>query len=564
MTSTTVGLPDRYRPIEQIGPDEPTGTGVISTWRAKDRVLNRDVAIRVHTPGGPAAHSWISRALTAGGLATPALAMVYDASEGTAGPQGTGGSAYVVNEWIDGEALTDRLSRGPLPEREARTVLRRLAEGVAEAHRVGLAVGGLTADNVVLRPNGLVGLRGVPAAVGTVDGDISALGILLEYCLTGRDPERDGAEAARAALSPDLAALVRRARSTEPGRGLTSAAAMAALLAERPRVGSTRSEALRSAGPDSGQLRRLRTGEDSPSADGRPAPTVATDVPPAPIDPAAMRPVPPTRSIVPQSDGGWPDNRGGVPGPATPGYAYDTPGAHVLGDGALADDAVDDDLIDEPAGLEEPTARRRLVVYGVPILALAVVIGLAVWLGSSVLSVANNVTQVHGSTPGVPTTSASSGAPQPTAGKSLPIVGATVFDPEGDGHPDNARTVDQSHDGDPATAWATVDYRGSAAFGNLKGGEGVLFDLGSAQPLAGVTITTTTPDAAVEVRTGSAPDGKLDAYPVAGTATLDPTSKVQFSKAVTARYVLVWITKLVPSGGGFAANLAEVTVQHAG
>jgi hypothetical protein len=28
--------------------------------------------------------------------------------------------------------------------------------------------------------------------------------------------------------------------------------------------------------------------------------------------------------------------------------------------------------------------------------------------------------------------------------------------------------------------------------------------------------------------------------------------------------VLVWITKLVPSEGGFAANLAEVSVQHAG
>ena len=93
MTSTTTGLPDRYRPLDQVGPDEPTPTGVIQCWRAKDRVLNRDVAIRVHTPAGPAAHAWISRALTAGGLATPALAMVYDASEGTGDPQVPGGAA---------------------------------------------------------------------------------------------------------------------------------------------------------------------------------------------------------------------------------------------------------------------------------------------------------------------------------------------------------------------------------------------------------------------------------------------------------------------------------------
>jgi hypothetical protein len=556
MTSTTVGLPDRYRPIEQIGPDEPTSTGVISSWRAKDRVLNRDVAIRLHTPGGPAAHSWIARALTAGGLATPALAMVYDASEGTGGPEGAVGVAYVVNEWIDGESLADRLAHGPLPEREARTVLRRLAEGVAEAHRVGLAVGGLTADNVVLRPNGLVGLRGVPAAVGMVEGDIAALGTLLEYCLTGRSPDDAGAAAARAALSPDLAALVRRARSTEPGRGLTSAAAMAALLAERPRVGSTRSEALRPSEPDSGRLRRRRPDETPVQrADAvRPAPTVATEAPAASIGPRRVPPTPATLpAVAAVEEPSWLD-------PAEHGLVD-----HVLADGVLADEAVDEDVVDEPAGLEAPTARRRLVVYGLPILALAVVIGLAVWLGSSVLSVANDVTDVRGSTPSAPAPSSSAAATaRPTVGKDVPIVGATVFDPKGDGEPENTREVGLSHDGDPATVWSTLQYRGSPAFGNLKPGVGILYDLGNAQPLAGVTVTTTRAGSSVEVRTGSTADGTLDDYPVAGTATLDGTTKVQFGKAVTGRYVLVWITKLVPSEGGFSADLAEVTVQHAG
>jgi eukaryotic-like serine/threonine-protein kinase len=229
MTSTTTGLPDRYRPLDQVGPDEPTATGVIRSWRAKDRVLNRDVAVRVHTPAGPAAHAWISRALTAGGLATPALAMVYDASEGTGDPETPGGAAYVVNEWIDGQTLAERLAQGPMPEREVRVILRRLAEGVAEAHRVGLAVGGLSPENVVLRPNGLVGLRAVPAATGTIDGDIAALGGLLEVALTGLDPA--DAEPQPLTGPSDLVALVRRTRSTEPGQGLSSVAAMAALLA---------------------------------------------------------------------------------------------------------------------------------------------------------------------------------------------------------------------------------------------------------------------------------------------------------------------------------------------
>src|ERR671928_1115596 len=111
MTSIVTGLPDRYRPLDEVGPEEQTPTGVIRCWRAKDRVLNRDVAVRVHTPAGSAAHAWITRALTAGGLANPALAMVYDAAEGSdpADDAPDGSAAYVVNEWIEGQTLAERL-----------------------------------------------------------------------------------------------------------------------------------------------------------------------------------------------------------------------------------------------------------------------------------------------------------------------------------------------------------------------------------------------------------------------------------------------------------------------
>jgi len=277
VTSTTTGLPDRYRPLDQVAPDEETTTGVIRSWRARDRVLNRDVALRVHTPGGPAAREWITRALTAGGLATPALAMVYDAAEGTGGAE-PGGAAYVVNEWIEGDRLSDRLAEsGPLGEREASAVVRRLAEGVAEAHRVGLAVGGLTAEHVVLRPGGLVGLLSVPAAASTPEEDITALGALLELCLTAGRPTP--------IASPDLAALVRRARSTDPTTGLSSAGAMVALLAERPRTGPQ--EAARPEGlTDTGWMRRMRDRRDLADAAEDPADG------PVRLDPHSRPPVP--------------------------------------------------------------------------------------------------------------------------------------------------------------------------------------------------------------------------------------------------------------------------------
>ncbi|CAA9217903.1 MAG: Pseudokinase domain in MviN [uncultured Blastococcus sp.] len=572
MTSTTTGLPDRYRPLDQVGPDEPTSTGVIQCWRAKDRVLNRDVAIRVHTPAGPAAHAWISRALTAGGLATPALAMVYDASEGIGGGPGgepvPGGAAYVVNEWIDGETLGTRLARGPMPDREVRTVLRRLAEGVAEAHRVGLPVGGLTPDNVVLRPNGLVGLRAVPAATGTIDGDIAALGALLEACLTGLDPSRPGVR--RLTGPPDLVALVRRARSTEPGQGLSSVAAMASLLGERSRPGPM-SAAARAEETDSGWLRRLRDRRPDQVSDhpdgGAPLNTVAVDGDAVPLDRQTMPPVPPVRPVTgtpvaPGALGGDTVTAGSV-APSGGAYAGSLPTGPRTGH--------DDDslhvLDDDPGYEEEDGAKRhKLVVAGLSLLALLVVVALAWWLGKGVISVADGVDETPGSTPSAsapaeePDPAAGGG---PTAGAALPIAGGDVFDPQGDGDPDNPGDVELAFDGDAGTAWSTYEYRGSPAFGNLKDGVGLLLDLGSAQDVAAVTVTGS-PGATAEIRTGDSADGDIDSFGVAATGELGDGTEFAFDAPESTRYVLVWITGLVPSEGGFSAGVAEVAVQAVG
>jgi hypothetical protein len=543
MASTTTGLPDRYRPIDRIGPDETTPTGTIQCWRAKDRVLNRDVAVRVHTPAGPAAHAWITRALTAGGLATPALAMVYDASEGREGQDDApGGAAYVVNEWIDGETLADRLRSGPMPEREVRLVLRRLAEGVAEAHKAGLAVGGLGLDNVVLRPNGLVGLRAVPAAAGTFDGDVAALGELLEACLTGT-----GSAAQKLSGPSDLVALARRARSSEPGQALSSVAAMAALLAERPRGSSTPSSSNRT---DDGDGRRWRSRRPESDADA-----------PVRLEPGALPPVPPMPAVRPVGTGG-PLPAGSLGGDTIDASALESAPSHDdesfgmlpstdTGARSLSDD-------------EDGARRHRLVVVGLPLLALAVVIGLAFWFGSSVLSVTGSVDDTQGSLPSASAPAGGSEEPAPAAGPTAAITAASVFDPFGDGEPENDDEVPLSYDGDPATSWSTLAYRGSPAFGNLKPGVGILYDLGSSQSLSGVTLTSPVPGATVEVRTGEADGEALDDFAVAADATLEAESEVTFDEPVTARYVLVWVTGLVDAADGFTAQLAEVSVRTAG
>ncbi|WP_092198868.1 hypothetical protein [Blastococcus tunisiensis] len=573
MTSTTTGLPDRYRPLDRIGPDEPTPTGAIQCWRAKDRVLNRDVAIRVHTPAGPAAHAWITRALTAGGLATPALAMVYDASEGIgSGPGGDmvpGGAAYVVNEWIDGETLAERLTRGPLPDREVRTVLRRLAEGVAEAHRVGLAVGGLTPENVVLRPNGLVGLRAVPAATGTIDGDIAALGALLEACLTGLDPARPGAR--RLTGPSDLVALVRRARSSEPGQGLSSVAAMAALLAERSRPGPM-SAAARAEETDSGWLRRLRDRRPDQADHAVDAAPRHADAEPVRLDPQTLPPVPPVRpgtdpAVAPGAVGGDTIAAGSV-APAAGAYAgsaFAGPADRDDEDFAVLEAGNADDGPFAGDEEEDGARRHRLVVIGLPLLALLVVVGLAWWFGKGVISVAGEVDETPGSTPSASAPAGGSAEPGTVEpGAAVAIAGGDVFDPQGDGDPDNPGSVELAFDGDPATAWSTYEYRGSPAFGNLKDGVGLLLDLGSAQELGAVTVTSPSAGATFEIRTAESAGEAVAAYDVAASGELQGETQLAFDEPVTARYVLVWLTGLVPSEGGFAAEIAEVSVQAAG
>ncbi|MGY1724890.1 hypothetical protein [Blastococcus sp. SYSU DS0533] len=556
MASTTTGLPDRYRPLDQIGPDETTPTGVIQSWRAKDRVLNRDVAIRVHVPAGPAAHAWITRALTAGGLATPALAMVYDASEGSGDPQAPGGAAYVVNEWIDGETLAERLRSGPMPERDVRLVLRRLAEGVAEAHRVGLAVGGLTLENVVLRPNGLVGLRAVPAASGTVHGDITSLGELLEACLTGVGP------GARSATGPsDLVALARRARSTEPGQGLSSVAAMAALLAERPRTGPNPPGAQqRGEDPEGGRRRRGR--------DRRPE-----NAAPVRLEPGTLPPVPPVRAGTDDAPAARSprDTIAAVPAvpPAPPAGAEEEEPFGVLHAGGSTAAGRYADPADFDEDDEDGARKHRLVVVGLPLLALLVVVALAWWVGSSVLSVTDSVDEdLTGSTPPASSAPAAGGDPGEetggTAGTPAAIADAQVFDPFGDGEPENDGAVPLSYDGDPATGWSTLTYRGSPAFGNLKPGVGVVYDLGSPQDLTGVTVQTALPGATVEIRTADTADGALDDFAVAANGTLEQRTELPFDDAVTARYVLVWLTGLVDRPDGFSAELAEVEIGTAG
>jgi hypothetical protein len=121
-----------------------------------------------------------------------------------------------------------------------------------------------------------------------------------------------------------------------------------------------------------------------------------------------------------------------------------------------------------------------------------------------------------------------------------------------------------AYDGDPSTAWSTLEYRGSPDFGNLKDGVGLLLDLGESQALSGVTINSISPGATVEIRTADETADDLDGFTPGAEGTVEDSTEFAFDEPVTARFVLVWITGLVPSENGFSADLAEVAVNAAG
>jgi serine/threonine-protein kinase len=158
--------------------------------------------------------------------------------------------------------------------------------------------------------------------------------------------------------------------------------------------------------------------------------------------------------------------------------------------------------------------------------------------------------------------------PTPSASirlRPIPIVSAHDEDPSGVDHSENPGSVPLAIDGNADTAWSTEHYV-SAGFGNLKDGVGLWLDFGASSDVRAVTITTLGPGWTFQLYSnpgaqGSplvAEDGRTSTFTAKGDSTtvrLEP---------VHARGILIWITGLAPEGDGFAATVAEASVQGAG
>jgi eukaryotic-like serine/threonine-protein kinase len=233
---------DRYRLLECVAGD-PEGPAV--AWRAWDDVLNRPVTLTVVRPGGEPASGFLAHAHAVSGVTHASLARVWDAVD-------EGDRAYVVSEWVTGTPFTALLRDGALDADSAAGTVARVADGVAAAHRAGIAFGGVHPDHVVVTGTGEVKLAQVVGdGRAAAADDVRGLGALLYGALTAHWPLAPTGGAAtlrpattssghllsprqvRAGVPEDLSTLAVRALDQTSPNGMRSAATMAGLLADR-------------------------------------------------------------------------------------------------------------------------------------------------------------------------------------------------------------------------------------------------------------------------------------------------------------------------------------------
>ena len=169
-----------------------------------------------------------------------------------------------------------------------------------------------------------------------------------------------------------------------------------------------------------------------------------------------------------------------------------------------------------------------------------------------------------GETPGGTTSpSQSAGA---AGGTSVAIAGVRDFDPDGDPPTENPETAKNAIDGDPATTWTTLTYRGDPELGGLKPGVGLMLDLGEDREVSSMRVRFVGSPTSFDVY--AAPEGVTEAPDsvdqldrVGGQQDAPERSNVTLEPAPTTRYLLLWLTSLPETSGGFRGEIADITVR---
>jgi serine/threonine-protein kinase len=449
----------RYELEELVG-----SGGMSSVYRAYDRLLERNVALKVlheqFTGDGDYVERFRREARSVAQLSHPNIVTVIDRGEQDS-------RQFIVFEYIRGENLKGLVEReGPLPEQDALRVTLQVARGLAFAHEQGLVHRDVKPQNVLLTEEGRpkvtdfgiarsVDVAGGLTRTGTVMGtsdyiapeqargahvdalsDVYSLGAVLYELLTGEVPfpgdnfvavamrhineSPPSVRERRPDVSPRLDAAIRRAMAKVPTDRFGSMDAFAAELQaclaelEGPRVSPTEQTVVVSPLSRRERRRWRRARADRPSV--------------------------------------WP-------------------------------------LIVLLAGLA--------VLAGIFAAVFA-------FTGSSPTRLVGGGGKTH-QTPAGP----------------VSITGATSYDPDGDGQEHNERVQDAT-DRNASTYWTTEHYSG----GLSKAGVGLVLDAGGQKKLSSLTVTSDTPGFVAVIQSGDSSSGPFKAVSSSGTVSTRTTFKL--------------------------------------
>jgi eukaryotic-like serine/threonine-protein kinase len=178
MTLAGTVLQSRYRLLDVVGEG-----GMAVVYRARDELLDRDVAVKVLRPQFGVDEDFVRRfrqeARSAASLAHPNIAPVFDSGV-------DGELQFIVMQLVEGPDLEKVLAeRGRLPVSEALRITMAVAEALQAAHDRGIIHRDVKPGNILLTPDGSV--RVVDFGISRAVSDVSKTvpGVLLgsvQYC----------------------------------------------------------------------------------------------------------------------------------------------------------------------------------------------------------------------------------------------------------------------------------------------------------------------------------------------------------------------------------------------
>jgi len=161
-----------YHVLEKVG-----AGGMGEVYRARDPRLERDVAIKILPESFAADPERLTRfdreAKTLASLNHPHIAQIFGV-EDLPGPEGSHLPALVM-ELVEGEDLSIRIRRGPLPVAEVLPIAQQIADALETAHERGIIHRDLKPANIKVSGEGVVKVLdfGLAKAMSHADPDVN-------------------------------------------------------------------------------------------------------------------------------------------------------------------------------------------------------------------------------------------------------------------------------------------------------------------------------------------------------------------------------------------------------